>query len=81
MVLVTLFVFFSANRISVLVSLTLMTLQSFRRGYETWFVSVFSDVKINITQYIVGYTHYWGTITCILAEAEGFKKSSKSFDF
>ncbi|KAL0268146.1 UNVERIFIED_CONTAM: hypothetical protein PYX00_010200 [Menopon gallinae] len=64
-----------ANRFSVLVVLTLMTLQSFRRGYETWFVSVFSDVKINITQYIVGYTHYWGTITTILAEAEGFKKS------
>lgn len=58
---------------AVIITLSLLTLQSFRRFYETWFMSVFSKGKINITQYLVGFIHYWATITVILAEASGFK--------
>lgn len=76
--------FFLASSTAVIIALTLFTLQSFRRFYETWFVSVFSEGKINATHYLVGFLHYWGSITVVLAEATGFDRSrpvGKDFTF
>ncbi len=40
-----------------------------RRLYENAAVSVFSDAKMNIIHYLVGYLHYWGCSTVLLAYA------------
>ncbi|XP_050075162.1 polyprenol reductase [Anopheles maculipalpis] len=59
-----------------LIAMTLITLQCLRRFYETWFVQVFSSkLKINLSAYLVGYIHYFGTIVAILSQAEGFTRS------
>ncbi|XP_011303975.1 polyprenol reductase [Fopius arisanus] len=55
----------------------LITIQCWKRLYETTRVSVFSNAKINISHYIVGYIHYIGTLTCILGESEGFINASQ----
>lgn len=63
---------FTVSSLATLIGLTLMTAQCIRRFYETWFVSVFSNAKMNLSHYIVGFSHYFGAITAILAEAPGF---------
>uniref|UniRef100_A0A1B6KHA5 Polyprenal reductase n=1 Tax=Graphocephala atropunctata TaxID=36148 RepID=A0A1B6KHA5_9HEMI len=59
------------SAISAFIAVTLLTLQSWRRFYETFFVSVFSNSSINITHYAVGYIHYFGAMVAILVEAPG----------
>ncbi|XP_053676023.1 polyprenol reductase [Anopheles nili] len=59
-----------------MIAMTLITLQCLRRFYETWFVQVFSSkLKINLSAYLVGYVHYFGTIVAILSQAEGFTRA------
>ncbi|XP_052860184.1 polyprenol reductase [Anopheles cruzii] len=59
-----------------MVAMTLITMQCFRRFYETWFVQVFSrGLKINLSAYLVGYIHYFATIVAILSQAEGFTRA------
>lgn len=56
-----------------MVALFLITLQCWRRFYETWCVQVFSSkLKIHLSAYLVGYIHYFGTVVVILSQAEGF---------
>ncbi|XP_046814992.1 polyprenol reductase-like isoform X2 [Vespa crabro] len=47
-------------------AITLLTIHCWKRLYETHYVTVFSDKKINISHYIVGHTHYIGTILSII---------------
>ncbi|XP_012282306.1 polyprenol reductase [Orussus abietinus] len=54
----------------------LLTIQCWKRLYETCFVSVFSDSKINISHYIVGFVHYIGTISSVIGESRGFVRGS-----
>lgn len=63
---------FTVSSIATLIALVLMTAQCLRRFYETWFVSVFSDAKMNLSHYIVGFAHYFGAVSAILVEAPGF---------
>ncbi|XP_015114235.1 polyprenol reductase [Diachasma alloeum] len=56
------------------IAMSLITIQCWKRLYETTCVNVFSNARINITHYIVGYVHYIGTFTCILGESQGFVK-------
>ncbi|CAH0392113.1 unnamed protein product [Bemisia tabaci] len=64
---------------SSLLALFLLTMQSWRRFYETHYISVFSDTNINLSHYLVGYMHYFGAICAILIEAPGF--ATPSFDY
>ncbi|KAL1454182.1 hypothetical protein WDU94_010462 [Cyamophila willieti] len=61
---------------SVFLCIVLITLQCYRRLYETSCVSVFSNSRINISHYIVGHLHYFGTIMSMLLEAPGFTTPS-----
>lgn len=61
---------------STLVACVLMTLQSWKRFYETEYINIFSDKKMNILHYVVGLTHYPGVFMCIVGESEGFVKGS-----
>lgn len=61
------------------VALSFITIHVWKRVYETQCVSVFSDAKINITHYMLGYLHYIGTLLCILGETEGFVSGKKAY--
>ncbi|KAI5695612.1 hypothetical protein M8J75_000838 [Diaphorina citri] len=61
---------------SVFLCIFLITLQCYRRLYETSCVSVFSDSRINISHYIIGHLHYFGTVCGMLVEAPGFTRPS-----
>lgn len=54
------------------VALLLLCIQVWRRFYETFRISVFSNCKINIIHYFVGIGHYLGAMTAILMESPGF---------
>ncbi|XP_066992096.2 polyprenol reductase isoform X3 [Anabrus simplex] len=62
----------TVSGLSVLLALLLLTLQAWHRFYETWFVSVFSNGRMNLSHYLVGYIHYFGSVAAILSEAPGF---------
>ncbi|XP_068086501.1 polyprenol reductase-like [Anabrus simplex] len=62
----------TVSGLSVLLALVLFTCQTCYRFYETWFVSVFSNGRINLSHYFLGYIHYFGTVAAILSEAPGF---------
>ena len=72
--------FASSKRISntsqsaTLLTMSLLTVQSYKRLYECAFVNVKSNAKMNILHYIVGYAHYFCAITGLLSEAPGFSK-------
>ncbi|KAG5882537.1 hypothetical protein JTB14_038148 [Gonioctena quinquepunctata] len=60
----------------VYLSLILLTLQVYRRFYDTHCVSVFGKSMININHYIVGMLHYPGSALAIICEAPQFAKNS-----
>jgi hypothetical protein len=62
----------------VLISLVLLSLQCWRRLYETTCVSVFSNGKINIAQYLAGFIHYAAAAAAIVAEAPVFASKGKT---
>ncbi|KAF8793301.1 polyprenol reductase-like [Argiope bruennichi] len=59
---------------SVVILSILLFLQVCRRCYECLFVSVYSDAKMNISHYIVGFTFYFGVGLSLLHDAPGFEK-------
>lgn len=59
----------SYNATSATVAMFCMLIQCWKRFYETHYLSIFSNSNINISHYVVGYLHYFGCITAILAEA------------
>jgi len=60
---------------SILLVLTLLTIQVWRRLYECIFVNKPTKATINLTHYIVGYAHYFCTATGYLCEAPDFSPS------
>lgn len=59
----------SYNATAATVAMGCMLIQCWKRFYETHYLSIFSNSKINIAHYIIGYIHYFGCIVAILAEA------------
>lgn len=57
-------------------AMTLLAFHCWKRLYESYYVNVFSDKKINISHYIIGYVHYVGAILCIIGESDGFFRDS-----
>jgi len=68
----------SASKENILLALTLLCIQCFRRFYECAFVNAKSTSSMNILHYIVGYAHYFCTATGILCQAPGYSYSSDS---
>ncbi|XP_047346667.1 polyprenol reductase-like [Vespa velutina] len=58
-------------------AITLFTFHCWKRLYETHYVTVFSDKKMNISHYIAGYIHYIGAILSIMGESHGFVRNYK----
>ncbi|XP_034943828.1 polyprenol reductase-like [Chelonus insularis] len=65
-----------------MIALFLTTGHCWKRFYETHFVNVFSNAKINLSHYIIGFIHYIGVVTCIIGESHGFISSNRNdFDW
>lgn len=51
----------------------MLTIQCTKRFYDSHFVSVFgTNSRMDLVHYVVGYIHYVGAVTAILAEAPMF---------
>ncbi|KAF5282168.1 hypothetical protein FQR65_LT02865 [Abscondita terminalis] len=60
-----------------MLAMTLLTLQSCRRFYDTHFVSIFGkNGRINLGHYLVGYIHYTGSVLAILLETSKFVRNT-----
>lgn len=59
----------SYNATAATVAMFCMLIQCWKRYYETHYLSIFSNSKMNISHYAVGYLHYFCCISAILAEA------------
>ena len=57
-----------------LLAITLMTIQMSKRLYESHFVNVFSDAKMNLVQYIMSFIHYIFVVAVIVGESDIFVK-------
>lgn len=61
----------AASATSILLVQVLETCQVYRRCYECMFVSVYSNVRMHIWHYFMGYFFYFGVQLTILANAPG----------
>lgn len=67
------FFYFLASAAVVYLACGLLTLQCYRRMYDTHFVSIFGkNSRMNLSHYLVGFIHYTGVFLAILAEAPLF---------
>lgn len=57
---------------NVFVAALILSIHCCKRTYESCYVSIFSDQKMSISHYLVGFLHYIGTFICVIGEAEGF---------
>ncbi|KAK2588228.1 hypothetical protein KPH14_004261 [Odynerus spinipes] len=57
-------------------AIALLTIHCWKRLYECCCVSIFSNKKMNISHYLVGFIHYIGTILSIMGESDGFVRDS-----
>lgn len=57
---------------NVILAIVILNIQCWKRAYETCYVNVFSDQKMNISVYLTGFIHYAGIFLCIIGESEGF---------
>ncbi|XP_076396242.1 polyprenal reductase isoform X2 [Megachile rotundata] len=57
---------------STFIAALLITFHCWKRFYESHFVNIFSNKKMNISHYAIGFFHYIGTLICIIGESEGF---------
>ncbi|CAI2354413.1 unnamed protein product [Caenorhabditis sp. 36 PRJEB53466] len=62
-----------------LLALVLITFHVARRLYETLFVSVYSDSRMNLFHYVVGIVHYVVLPFSILCETQGFATKAARF--
>ncbi|CAK9797821.1 Polyprenol reductase [Anthophora plagiata] len=54
----------------------LFNLHVWKRLYETHCVSIFSEKRINITHYVIGFSHYMGASVALIGESQGFFEDS-----
>lgn len=66
---------FAVDELASLLTMGLLWLHISRRLFESLFVSVYSNSKMNIFHYGTGFAHYFLASASILAEAPGFVQS------
>ncbi|XP_022124057.1 polyprenol reductase [Pieris rapae] len=63
----------SVSAAAVCIALSLLTLQCFRRCYETYFLQVFAkESKMNLSHYIAGLVHYFAVIIAAVGQGPLF---------
>ncbi|XP_043266907.1 polyprenol reductase [Venturia canescens] len=63
---------------STLLAVILINVQCWKRLYESHYISIFSEAKMNIVHYFAGFIHYLGLMTCAIGESQGFAPGSTS---
>ncbi|XP_050465335.1 polyprenol reductase-like isoform X2 [Cataglyphis hispanica] len=63
---------------NVILAIVILNVHCWKRVYETCYVNVFSDQKMNIIIYLIGFIHYAGIFLCIIGESEGFIRDSNT---
>lgn len=72
---------FSVRPESVVIVSVLILLQACRRCYECLCISIYSNSRMNILHYIVGFTFYFGVGLSLLHDAPGFENNLGIFLF
>ncbi|XP_043265538.1 polyprenol reductase [Colletes gigas] len=62
---------------STFVAAILLSTQCWKRFYETQYVTIFSNAKMNITHYLIGFFHYIGVLMSVIGESKGFVRGSE----
>ncbi|XP_014216816.1 polyprenol reductase [Copidosoma floridanum] len=62
---------------NVILAITLLSMHCWKRFYECYFLSVFSDVKMSFVIYLVGHCHYIGAVTSIVGESRQLLTDTK----
>ncbi|XP_011060107.1 PREDICTED: polyprenol reductase [Acromyrmex echinatior] len=57
-------------------AIVVFNIHCWKRVYESCFVNVYSNQKMHVFLYFIGFAHYIGIILCILGESKGFVKGS-----
>lgn len=57
---------------NVILAIIILNIHCWKRAYETCYINIFSDQKMNLSIYLIGFIHYAGTFLCIIGEAKGF---------
>lgn len=57
---------------NVFLALIIFTIHCWKRYYESHYISVYSNVHMSFSVYLIGIFHYFGTIISIVSEAYGF---------
>ncbi|KAL7287810.1 hypothetical protein TKK_0018185 [Trichogramma kaykai] len=60
---------------NVLLGLIIFMIHCWKRFYETHFISIFSDTYMNFSIYLVGLSHYVGTIISIIGETHNISNN------
>lgn len=55
-----------------ILAIALLAIHGYKRAYETYFICVYSNKKINIIYYIIIYVHYATTLLSLVGESELF---------
>lgn len=59
---------------NVILAIIILNIHCWKRAYETFYVSVFSDQKMNLSSYFIGFIHYAGVFLSIIGESKGFDR-------
>ncbi|XP_012063939.1 PREDICTED: polyprenol reductase [Atta cephalotes] len=62
-------------------AVVILNIHCWKRFYESCFINVYSNQKIHVFLYFIGFAHYIGIILCILGESGGFVKDSHAILF
>ncbi|CAL8113982.1 unnamed protein product [Orchesella dallaii] len=65
----------SVSATATMIAVDLFLFHLCRRLYETLYVSVFSNTKMNVLHYLLGYIHYTGAIFCLVAHSPNLTSS------
>ncbi|XP_001603226.2 polyprenol reductase [Nasonia vitripennis] len=62
---------------NVILAMTIFTIHCWKRFYESHFVSVYSDQYMNVSLYLLGFFHYFGSVISIVGESQNFLKGTE----
>ncbi|XP_071651692.1 polyprenal reductase [Temnothorax longispinosus] len=66
---------------STILAIVLFSIHCWKRAYETYYVCVFSNQKINVFHYILTFLHYSMLMLSLIGESEGFVGGSRTSIF
>ncbi|KAH0956158.1 hypothetical protein HN011_002103 [Eciton burchellii] len=63
----------------VLLVAVIFSIHCWKRMYESCYINVFSESKMHLLHYLIGFIHYMLLFVCIIGEAEGFVRGGQIY--